>query len=94
MSRLMTKLGLKKFNNVGPLNDNLLSASRVGILLKQHIGAPCDAVVAVGDRVAKGQVVGTRPMKDGSPVLGAPVHASIDGLVTAIAAGVVWIEEK
>jgi hypothetical protein len=32
-------------------------------------------------------------MKDGKPALGVPVHASIDGVVTAIADGVVWIEK-
>jgi hypothetical protein len=30
-------------------------------------------------------------MVDGRPSLGAPVHASIDGTVTAIQNGVLWI---
>ena len=93
MARLMTKLGLKQFRNVGPLNDALLPAGKVGIKLKQHIGAPCESAVAVGDRVIKGQVVGRPPMVNGKSALGAPVHASIDGVVTAVADGVVWIEK-
>ncbi|MEN6557808.1 MAG: 4Fe-4S dicluster domain-containing protein [Thermoguttaceae bacterium] len=93
-SRLMTKLGLRPFRNVGPLRDVALSADRVGIKLKQHVGAPCEPVVAVGDRVKRGQPVGRPPMKDGKPALGAPVHASIGGVVSAIDGGVVWIERR
>jgi len=97
MARLMRKLGLTKFNNVGPLVDpeaSTLASRRVGIKLKQHVGAPCISVVAVGQRVSRGQVVGERAVADGKPALGAPVHASIDGEVTAIADGVVWIENS
>jgi Na+-translocating ferredoxin:NAD+ oxidoreductase RnfC subunit len=93
-SRLMLKLGLTQFRNVGPLNDRLLETSTVGIKLKQHLGAPCQPVVKPGDRVAKGQVVGRLPLTDGKPALGAPVHASIDGTVTAVADGVVRIRKN
>ena len=92
MARLMTKLGLRQFRNVGPLSDTLLPAGKVGIALKQHIGVPCEPAVTVGDRVTKGQAVGRRPRHDGKPALGAPVHSSIDGTVTAVADGVVRIE--
>ncbi len=93
-SRLIAKLDLLKFSNVGPLNDKLLETGKVGIALKQHIGAPCEPVVAVGQRVTAGQLVGRRPETNGKPALGAPVHASIDGVVTAISDGIVWIERK
>ncbi len=79
MARLMTKLGLRQFRNVGPLRDTLLPADRVGVKLKQHLGAPCEPLVGVGQRVTKGQVIGRPPVTDGKPALGAPVHASIDG---------------
>ncbi len=94
MGRLIQKLGLAGFHNVGPLQGELLGTAKVGIALKQHIGAPCEPVVQVGDRVSKGQVVGRRPESSGKPALGAPVHASIDGTVTAIDDGVVWIEGR
>jgi Na+-translocating ferredoxin:NAD+ oxidoreductase RnfC subunit len=93
MHRLFHKLGLTRFRNVGPLDDRLLTAGKVGIKLKQHLGAPCEPLVKAGDRVAKGQAVGCPPVADGKPALGAPVHASIDGTVTKIADGVVWIEK-
>jgi len=38
--------------------------------------------------------VGRPPLTGGKPALGAPVHASIDGVVTAIERGVVWIEKE
>ncbi len=93
MKRLIQKLGLHKFRNVGPLRDELLATGRVGIKLKQHVGAACKSVVAVGQRVSRGQVVGERPVTDGKTALGAPVHASINGTVAAIADGIIWIEE-
>ena len=40
MARLIQKLGLRQFRNVGPLNHDLLASDKVGIKLKQHIGAP------------------------------------------------------
>ncbi len=93
-SRLMQKLGLQGFRNVGPMVPELVEAERVGIKLKQHIGAACEAAVAVGQAVAKGQIVGRRPAANGRPALGAPVHASIGGTVTGVRDGVVWIERS
>ncbi len=92
MSRLIQKLGLRQFRNVGPLNHELLATDKVGIKLKQHIGAPCDPMVKAGDRVVKGQVVGRPPVTNGKPAMGTPVHASVDGTVTAVSGGVVWIQ--
>ena len=53
--------------------------SRLVLPIEQHVGAPAQPVVGVGDRVLKGQLVAT---PDGE--LGAPVHASSSGTVTAI----------
>ncbi len=92
--RLMQKLGLMQFPNVGPLVDRTVQPDRVGIKLKQHIGAPCEPTVAVGDAVEVGTVVGRPPVSDGKPALGAPVHASIAGTVTAIEDGIVWIDAR
>ncbi len=94
MPRLMTKLGLHRFLNVGPLRGELLPAAKVGIKLKQHVGAACTPLVKVGDRVAKGQALGRPPVGNGKPALGAPVHASIDGVVAAMDNGIIWIEKS
>jgi Na+-translocating ferredoxin:NAD+ oxidoreductase RnfC subunit len=93
MPRLMQKLGLTGFRNVGPLDPRLLDTRKVGIRLKQHIGEPCQPTVQLGRRVAKGQVVGRPSMHDGRPALGVPVHASIEGTVTALGNGVIRIQQ-
>lgn len=51
----------------------------VVIPLSQHIGAPCQPVVKVGDEVKTGQLVGESPA-----FVSARVHASVDGKVKAI----------
>ncbi len=90
--RLMQKLDLMGFNNVGPMTEEPLRPGRVGIKLKQHVGAACEPAVDIGDKVRVGDLVGRVPVKDSKPALGAPVHASIDGTVTAIDDVAVWIE--
>ena len=92
MARLIQKLGLSRFSNVGPLRSEVLQTRKAGIKLKQHIGSPCEATVSPGQAVQRGQVVGRPPESAGR--VAAPVHASIDGTVTALAGGVVWIEKK
>jgi Na+-translocating ferredoxin:NAD+ oxidoreductase RnfC subunit len=94
MARLIHKLGLSGFRNEGPLQMDLVTTQRVGILLKQHVGAPCMPVVQPGQQVRKGQPVGQLPKQNGKPALGAPVHASIDGRVIAVEEKVVWIQAE
>ncbi len=53
---------------------------QVVIPLLQHIGAPCEPLVQVGDRVLRYQKIG-----DGQGLC-VPVHASVSGRVTAIEA--------
>ncbi|KAF0207445.1 MAG: electron transport complex protein [Actinobacteria bacterium] len=52
---------------------------RLVIPMSQHLGAPCQPVVAVGDRVVRGQVVGTV-----DAMVSAPVHSPVSGEVTAV----------
>jgi Na+-translocating ferredoxin:NAD+ oxidoreductase subunit C len=53
--------------------------SQVIIPLHQNIGAPCDAVVQVGDEVKVGQKIG-----EPKGFVSAPIHASVSGKVTKI----------
>jgi len=92
-SRLMLKLGLQRFHNAGPLVETPLTTQQVGIALKQHIGAPCQPIVAQGEAVTQGQVIGRPPIQEGKPALGAPIHASISGTVTEISNGIIWISQ-
>lgn len=48
------------------------------IPLSQHLGAPCNPLVKVGDKVKMGQIIG-----DGEGLC-VPVHASVSGVVTDI----------
>ena len=92
--RLMQKLGLTGFENVGPLVETEVACERVGIKLKQHVGAACEAVVGVGAKVRRGDVVGRPPVVDGKQALGAPVHASIDGTVASVENGIVRVHRQ
>ena len=93
MKRLIQKLGLQRVpQRRADGRCEGWRPARVGIRLKQHVGAPCEPAVKVGQKVAAGDVVGRPPMKDGKPALGAPVHASIAGAVTEIRDGAVWIQ--
>ncbi|MDR2904041.1 MAG: electron transport complex subunit RsxC [Clostridiales bacterium] len=47
--------------------------------MAQHIGAPCEPVVAVGERVLLGQLIGAA-----KGYVSAPVHSSVSGVVKAI----------
>lgn len=51
----------------------------VVIPLAQHIGAPCEPLVAVGDEVKMGQKIG-----DSKGFVSAPVHSSVSGKVVQI----------
>jgi Na+-translocating ferredoxin:NAD+ oxidoreductase RnfC subunit len=85
MKRLIAKLGLSDFNNVGPLEERALAPARVVLPLKQHAGAPAVPVVKVGARVYEGDVVAAPAPK----ALGARLHASIAGTVRAVAEAIV-----
>ncbi len=78
MRRLMARLGLGEFNNVGPLVEHAFTPRKVKILLKQHAGAPALPVVQCGDRVRMGDLLAAPEQGK----LGARIHSSIDGVVT------------
>ena len=87
MRRLIAKLGLGEFNNVGPLTEFNFAPRRVKLLLKQHAGAPSVPVVQSGTRVRVGDLVAAPE----AGKLGARIHASIDG-VARVETDAVWIE--
>ena len=57
----------------------LAPPEKVIISMSQHIGAPCEPTVKVGDRVYVGTVVG-----DTNAFVSAPIHASVSGEVSEI----------
>lgn len=88
MERLMARLDLIKYNKEAPLNDEVVDMKKVRILLSQHIGAPASAVVKVGDKVERGQMI-AEPGKG----LSVAIHASISGTVTEVSEKYVVIEK-
>jgi len=78
-SRIMSRMGLENLYAKKPDGFMDISSSIVQIALLQHIGAPAIPIVAVGDRVKRGQLIAG--LAEGKPC--ANVHASITGEVTA-----------
>ena len=77
---LVRKLGVSDYDVMAPWVDANYVPQQVVLPLQQHVGAPSDAVVKVGDKVSKGQLV-AEIAKD---KLGARIHSSIDGIVTTV----------
>ncbi|MDD5658158.1 MAG: SLBB domain-containing protein [Elusimicrobia bacterium] len=79
-AQLKERLGLTRYEAEAPLRQEPYAPPVVRILLKQHAGAPARPVVSVGRPVHRGELIA-----DVAPdELGVPLHASIDGRVTAI----------
>ena len=69
--------GRKELSAAVPLTAAALPA-QAAILLRQHVGVPCEPLVAAGDTVCLGQKIG------GGDGLCVPVHAPVSGVVEAI----------
>ena len=78
--RLMERLEVIKYDGHPEFFSGNVKVNTVYLLLQQHLGQPAAPVVGKGDRVKKGDVVGEIP----EGALGARVHASIDGTVSAV----------
>lgn len=80
-------LGVHKYDIVPQYVPKKIKATRVEILMSQHIGAPSVPVVNVGDKVEVGQVIA-----DCGAGLSVAQHASISGTVVAQDATKIVIE--
>ncbi len=78
--RLTRRLGLLPYDHKALYVDEKLSPKKVTIPLKQHTGAPAEPIVKVGEQVTVGQKIAAPPKN----ALGANIHASINGHVTAV----------
>jgi Na+-translocating ferredoxin:NAD+ oxidoreductase RnfC subunit len=88
--QMAKRIGLKDYYYLdAPLQEGTLEFDRVQIPLKQHVGAPCEPVVKAGDTVKAGDLIAK--IRDGQ--LGANIHASISGTVTAVSDGGIIIEK-
>lgn len=85
VSRLSSRLDIKRYDRHVSEYVIELKPRKVRIPLKQHIGAPAVPVVAVGEYVNEGQLIGTIDYNE----LGANVHASFSGRVMDISDSIV-----
>jgi Na+-translocating ferredoxin:NAD+ oxidoreductase RnfC subunit len=87
--KLVRQLGLSEYyHRDAPLAEFPGEIATVTLLLRQHFGAPAEPVVAVGDRVQKGDRVAA--MADGA--MGAHIHASINGVIRTVDTNAIVIE--
>ncbi len=66
-------------NTAGRAIESLPVPEFVSLPMQQHMGPPCDVIVAVGDEVKVGQVIG-----DSTSFVTAPIHSSVSGKVVRI----------
>lgn len=79
---LISRFEIEKYDLDAPMMSEPIEVAAVSIPLKQHVGAPCEPLVKVGETVKAGQTIGDVP--EGR--LGAPIHASIGGVVSSVTA--------
>lgn len=78
---LITRLGLRPYDRKAEFRRfDDWQPRRVTIPLDSHIGSPAQPIVGMGDRVRRGDPIARVEDRQ----LGCPVHASIDGRVTAV----------
>jgi Na+-translocating ferredoxin:NAD+ oxidoreductase RnfC subunit len=80
VSRLISRLGIKKYDVDALFCDDAINSEIVRIPLNTHIGAPANPVVTIGAMVLKGDVIGEKQ----EDKLGARAHASVDGTITEV----------
>ena len=87
--KLIHQLGLDGYDVPAPMEDSSCDYQMVTLPLSQGVGAPAQPVVRAGDRVEKGALIAVAP--EGK--LGANLHASIAGKVTAVTEREITIQQ-
>ncbi|GCF95221.1 hypothetical protein NRIC_31120 [Enterococcus florum] len=87
---ILLKDGLQEYAELKVEELVAFKPDTVTIPLKMHIGVPAQPVVGVGDTVQVGALIGKTPEK----ALGADIHASIDGTITAVTPEKITIEGR
>jgi len=85
LKQLMQRLDVAQYDRPTPFQPLDMLPAKVTIPLSQHIGAPAEPVVSVGESVSRGALIAEIP----SDKLGARLHASISGVVTSLNGAIV-----
>ena len=80
-SRLRARLDVDKYFSPVSINEQEFNPEQIYLPLKQHIGAPAQPVVKVGDAVRLGQLIAAIPE---STQVSSNIFSSMDGRVTAV----------
>ena len=80
LKQLIQKLKLNDYNVPTPYINKKIEVDEVKLPLKQHIGEVCKPEVKEGEKVSRGDLIGSVP--DGK--LGANIHASISGKIEKV----------
>ncbi|MEA4988795.1 MAG: SLBB domain-containing protein [Anaerovorax sp.] len=80
VNKLISKLGLTKYDKPAPLIVSEKAFKKVTLPLRQHVGATSDPVIKEGDTVNKGDLIA----KISEGKLGSNIHASISGTVISV----------
>lgn len=80
LKKLMSKLGILQYDVPAHFSDVKLSPTIIRLPLSQHIGVPATPIIKIGEKVRAGQKVADIPPDK----LGAPIHSSINGIVTKV----------
>lgn len=80
-ARLIDRLGIRKYVKPHVERRNVVfEPEKVYIPFSQHVGAPAKPTVNVGDKVKTGKIVAQTP----ADALGTTMHASVNGVVSAV----------
>lgn len=89
MSRLTSRIGLKKYNKSAPIIEAVPDFKKVTVLLSQHVGSPSVPIVKKGDQVHEKQLIANAG--DG---LSVALHSPVNGVVTAVGKTAIIIEKQ
>ena len=80
LARLRARLGLDPYNKSAPIIEDTVKTKRLIIPLSQHIGAPGEALVNIGDKVTANQLIAS-PKEN---ALSVGIHTPLSGTVTDV----------
>ncbi len=89
MSRLTSRIGLKKYNKSAPIIDAVPDFKKATVLLSQHVGAPSVPIVKKGDEVHEKQLIASA-----GEGLSVALHSPVNGIVTAVGKTAIIIEKQ